>query len=49
MTAAPDAWGSARRGVDFYDASMFLWYDVDADPDSVKVKCLQGEAVFRFE
>jgi predicted metalloprotease with PDZ domain len=28
---APDSWGSARRGVDFYDASMFLWYDVDAE------------------
>ena len=28
---APDAWSSARRSTDFYDASMFLWYDVDAE------------------
>ena len=28
---APDAWESARRGVDFYEASVFLWYDVDAE------------------
>ena len=28
---APDAWESAQRGTDFYDASVFLWYDVDAE------------------
>ena len=28
---APDAWESARRSVDFYEASVFLWYDVDAE------------------
>jgi len=24
------AWSSARRGVDFYDASIFMWLDVDS-------------------
>jgi predicted metalloprotease with PDZ domain len=28
---APDSWSSARRSTDFYDASVFLWYDVDAE------------------
>ena len=28
---APDAWESARRSTDFYDGSVFLWYDVDAE------------------
>jgi len=28
---APDAWSSSRRGTDFYDASVFLWLDVDAE------------------
>ena len=28
---APGAWSSARRSVDFYEASVFLWYDVDAE------------------
>lgn len=28
---APEAWSSARRSVDFYEASVFLWYDVDAE------------------
>jgi predicted metalloprotease with PDZ domain len=28
---APDGWESARRSTDFYDASVFLWYDVDAE------------------
>ena len=28
---APDAWRSSRRGVDFYDASVFLWLDVDEE------------------
>lgn len=27
---APDAWESSRRGADYYDASDFLWMDVDA-------------------
>ncbi len=27
---APRAWSSARRGVDFYEASVFLWLDVDS-------------------
>ena len=27
---SPRAWSSARRSVDFYDASVFLWLDVDA-------------------
>jgi len=27
---APRAWSSARRGTDFYEASVFLWLDVDA-------------------
>ena len=27
---APDAWESARRGTDFYEASEFLWLNVDA-------------------
>jgi predicted metalloprotease with PDZ domain len=26
---APDAWASSRRGADYYDASDFLWLDVD--------------------
>jgi predicted metalloprotease with PDZ domain len=28
---APDAWESARRSVDFYEASEFLWLNVDAE------------------
>jgi predicted metalloprotease with PDZ domain len=28
---APQAWQSSRRSVDFYDASVFLWLDVDAE------------------
>jgi len=28
---APDAWESARRSTDFYEASVFLWHDVDAE------------------
>jgi predicted metalloprotease with PDZ domain len=27
---APEAWQSSRRSVDYYDASIFLWLDVDA-------------------
>ncbi len=27
---SPRAWSSARRGTDFYEASVFLWLDVDA-------------------
>jgi predicted metalloprotease with PDZ domain len=28
---SPDAWESSRRGTDFYEASVFLWLDVDAE------------------
>lgn len=28
---APGAWKSSRRGTDFYNASIFLWLDVDAE------------------
>jgi len=28
---APDAWQSSRRSVDYYEASVFLWLDVDAE------------------
>jgi predicted metalloprotease with PDZ domain len=28
---APEAWRSSRRGTDFYEASVFLWLDVDAE------------------
>jgi predicted metalloprotease with PDZ domain len=28
---SPDAWISSRRGTDFYEASVFLWLDVDAE------------------
>jgi predicted metalloprotease with PDZ domain len=28
---APSAWRSSRRSVDYYDASVFLWLDVDAE------------------
>jgi len=28
---APAAWRSSRRDTDFYDASIFLWLDVDAE------------------
>ena len=31
LYSAPHAWESARRSTDFYDASVFLWYDVDAE------------------
>jgi predicted metalloprotease with PDZ domain len=31
LYTAPDSWESARRSTDFYDASVFLWYDVDAE------------------
>jgi predicted metalloprotease with PDZ domain len=27
---SPRAWSSARRGTDFYEASVFLWLDVDS-------------------
>jgi predicted metalloprotease with PDZ domain len=27
---SPRGWSSARRGVDFYEASVFLWLDVDS-------------------
>ena len=28
---SPRAWSSARRGTDFYEASVFLWLDVDSE------------------
>jgi predicted metalloprotease with PDZ domain len=28
---APEAWHSSRRSMDFYEASVFLWLDVDAE------------------
>jgi predicted metalloprotease with PDZ domain len=28
---SPRAWSSARRSVDFYEASVFLWLDVDSE------------------
>ena len=28
---SPRAWNSARRGTDFYEASVFLWLDVDSE------------------
>lgn len=31
LYTAPDAWTSSRRSVDFYEASIFLWLDVDAE------------------
>ena len=31
LNDAPEAWTSSRRTVDYYDASMFLWLDVDAE------------------
>jgi predicted metalloprotease with PDZ domain len=31
LTGASAAWSSNRRGADYYDASMFLWLDVDAE------------------
>jgi predicted metalloprotease with PDZ domain len=31
LTQTPAAWTSERRGADYYDASMFLWLDVDAE------------------
>jgi predicted metalloprotease with PDZ domain len=31
LYTAPGAWESARRSTDFYEASVFLWYDVDAE------------------
>jgi predicted metalloprotease with PDZ domain len=31
LPGAPGAWTSERRGADYYDASMFLWLDVDAE------------------
>jgi predicted metalloprotease with PDZ domain len=31
LYGAPDAWQSSRRSVDYYDASIFLWLDVDAE------------------
>jgi predicted metalloprotease with PDZ domain len=30
LYSAPDAWQSSRRSVDFYEASEFLWLNVDA-------------------
>jgi predicted metalloprotease with PDZ domain len=32
---APAAWESGRRSTDFYEASVFLWYDVDAEIRSI--------------
>jgi predicted metalloprotease with PDZ domain len=31
LYGSPEAWQSSRRGVDFYEASVFLWLDVDAE------------------
>lgn len=31
LNDAPAAWTSNRRSVDYYDASMFLWLDVDSE------------------
>ena len=31
LYGAPDAWTLSRRSVDFYDASVFLWLNVDAE------------------
>lgn len=31
LYGSPAAWESARRGVDFYDASVSLWLDVDSE------------------
>ncbi len=31
LTGAGAAWSSNRRGADYYDASMFLWLDVDSE------------------
>ena len=31
LYVSPDAWISSRRDTDFYDASMLLWLDVDAE------------------
>lgn len=30
LYGSPAAWSSARRGTDFYDASIFMWLDVDS-------------------
>jgi len=31
LYGAPDAWEASRRSVDYYEASVFLWLDVDAE------------------
>jgi predicted metalloprotease with PDZ domain len=31
LFGAPGEWQSSRRGTDFYEASVFLWLDVDAE------------------
>jgi len=31
LYSAPEAWRSSRRSTDFYEASIFLWLDVDAE------------------
>jgi predicted metalloprotease with PDZ domain len=31
LSSASSGWTSERRGADYYDASMFLWLDVDAE------------------
>jgi predicted metalloprotease with PDZ domain len=31
LNDAPAAWTSSRRSVDYYDASIFLWLDVDSE------------------
>jgi predicted metalloprotease with PDZ domain len=31
LSDAPTAWTSSRRTIDYYDASIFLWLDVDAE------------------
>jgi predicted metalloprotease with PDZ domain len=31
LYGSPPTWESARRSVDFYDASVFLWLDVDSE------------------
>jgi predicted metalloprotease with PDZ domain len=31
LADTPAAWGSERRGADYYDAAIFLWLDVDAE------------------
>lgn len=46
---SPGSWSASRRSVDFYDASMFMWLDVDSElRDRTQGKASLDDYVQRF-